>query len=74
MGDQKIRSTTVRLPEALANDADLVARIDDVTMTQMVNEALQKHIAERRTDPVFKERLRQRIRADQELLNRIDGS
>lgn len=73
MTGEQVRTTTVRLPEALFIDAELVAQLDDVTFTRMVNDAVQKHVTERRADPVFKERLRQRIRADQRLLKRIDG-
>lgn len=75
MNDDKARSkmhtTTVRLPADMALDAEVVARVDGVPMSRLMNDAIAEHIKQRRADPEFQQRLRDRIAADQKILDRL---
>lgn len=71
MADKKTRVTTVRLPEDLAADAEMVARIDGLPMSRLIDAAIAEHIKQRRADPEFRKRLKERIEADQKLLARL---
>jgi hypothetical protein len=47
------RAMSLRLPEAMADEIAGVARTDDEPISEAVRAAIDKHIAERRTDPDF---------------------
>jgi len=49
--------TSVRLPKELADELDAVARADRLPVSELVRAALYRFIAERRSEPGFKERL-----------------
>lgn len=74
MADPKTRVMTIRLPEDVADELEVVARVDDMPVSEAVREAIASHIAERRADPAFQRRLRERIEADRLILARLaDG-
>jgi hypothetical protein len=50
---------------------ELVARADGQTLTEAVRIAIDAHIAERRSDKDFKERLRQRHEQERALYERL---
>jgi predicted DNA-binding protein len=62
---------SLRLPEELADEIAAVARTDDMPVTAAIREAISNHIASRRADKAFKERLRQRLEEDREILERL---
>lgn len=63
--------TSLRLPEHMAAELAAVARADDMPVSEAVREAIEKHIAERRADKDFQERVKQLLEEDQELLKRL---
>ncbi len=67
----KSKVTTLRLSEDQAAELAAVCRADGVKMSEAVREAIDKHIAERRENQEFKERLRKRMEEDRELLERL---
>jgi hypothetical protein len=62
---------SLRLPEGLADEIAAVARTDDMPVTAAIREAISNHIASRRADEAFKERLRKRLEEDREILERL---
>jgi predicted DNA-binding protein len=67
----KTKVTTLRLSEDQATELAAVCRADGVKVSEAVREAIDKHIAERREDQEFKERLRKRMEEDREVLERL---
>jgi predicted transcriptional regulator len=65
------KNLTVRLPDELAADAEALARVDGVSLNEIVKQALAEAVAQRREDPAFKKRLRRIIEEDRELLERL---
>jgi metal-responsive CopG/Arc/MetJ family transcriptional regulator len=63
--------TTLRLPKELADELDVVARIDRLPVSELVRAALYRFIAERRSEPGFKERLNQVAEEDRKTLERL---
>lgn len=62
---------TVRLSQKQMEVAAMVARIDGTSVSEFIRDAVTAHIERRRSDPEFQARLRQRIAADQKLLDRM---
>lgn len=65
------KATSLRLPQPLAAELAAVARADGMPVSEVVREAIAKHIAERRSDKGFQERLKELLEEDQELLERL---
>lgn len=65
------KQTTVRLPEDLADDAEAVARVQGMSMNQLIVESLEAEIERVRADIDFTERAKRLIERDQELLRRL---
>ncbi|HEU5105199.1 MAG TPA: hypothetical protein VFU11_05115 [Solirubrobacterales bacterium] len=66
---QKVVS--LRLGEEQAGELAAVARTDEVNFTEAVREAIDTHIAARRSDPDFQKRLRRRLEEEHEILLRL---
>lgn len=66
--------TTIRLPKAVAEKLELVARVEDHSFSEELRLAVAAHIEERRSDPAFMERLHARIAADRAILERLATS
>lgn len=62
---------SLRLPEKMAEEIAAVARTDDVPVTEAVREAISNHIAARRADKAFKERLRKRLEEDRAIIEQL---
>lgn len=62
---------SLRLPEEIAAEIAAVARADDVSISRAIREAIESHIATRRGDKGFKDRLKKRLEEDRELLERL---
>jgi predicted DNA-binding protein len=67
----RTRITTIRQPDDQADELEFVARVDGMPVSEAIREAIAAHIQARRSDPVFQERLRKRIEADQDILKRL---
>jgi len=65
------KATSLRLPEPLAAELAAVARADGMPISEAVRQAIEKHIAERRADDEFQERLKQLLEDEQKLLKRL---
>jgi Arc/MetJ-type ribon-helix-helix transcriptional regulator len=63
--------TTLRLPDFMAAEIAAVAQTDDMSVSEAVREAIEKHIDERRADKEFQQRLKKRLEEDQEILKRL---
>jgi len=66
-----IKALSIRLDEGVAADLAAVARIDGVSVSEAVREAIAKHIAIRRADQDFQKRLKELIEENRELLKRL---
>jgi predicted DNA-binding protein len=62
---------SLRLPEEIATEIAAVARADGVSVSRAIREAIEQHIATRRADKTFKERLQQRLKEDREIFERL---
>ena len=67
------KAITLRLDDERAATLELVARADNQTLTEAVRVAIDAHIAERRRDEDFKERLRRRHEQERSLYERLAG-
>lgn len=65
------KATSLRLPEPMAAELRAVARVDGVPVSEVVREAIAKHIAERRSDKDFQKRLKELLEEDQKTLKRL---
>jgi predicted transcriptional regulator len=65
------RTTTVRIPEELAEKADIVARGRGISVNALMLEALQAEIERVRRDDEFMETLRVLTERDREILDRL---
>ena len=65
------RTMSLRLPEEKAAELAAIARADEVPMSEAVREAIDNHIAARRADKDFQKRLKQRLKEDREVLERL---
>jgi hypothetical protein len=65
------KTMTLRLSDEQAATLELVARADEQNLTDAVRAAIDAHIAERRRDKGFKERLRRRHEEERALYERL---
>jgi hypothetical protein len=67
----KRRTTTVRIPEELADRVEVVARGRGVSVNSVVVAALTEEIARVREDKEFMQHLRELTERDQEILDQL---
>jgi Arc-like DNA binding domain len=65
------KQTTVRLPEELAEQAEVVARVKGTSVNALVVESLQAEIARVRKDEEFTARAARLLKRDRLLLDRL---
>lgn len=65
------KQTTVRLPDALADQAEAVARTKGSSVNQLIIDALGAEIDRAREDPDFLERVKRLVERDHEILDRL---
>lgn len=65
------KTTTVRLPEELAETAEVVARGRGTSVNALVIEALEAEIARVKCDKDFMDKLRALTERDREILDRL---
>lgn len=61
---------SVRIPEDIADEVAVVARVEDVNVSEVFRAGLYRHLSHLRTDPAFQKRLRKRLDEDREILER----
>lgn len=65
------KATTVRLPEELADTAEVVARARGVSVNTLILDALQAEVDRVRADDEFMGQLRTLVARDKEILDRL---
>lgn len=65
------KNLTVRLDDELAADTEALSRAEGQSINETVKLALRESVERRRQDPAFRQRLRQIIDEDRELLERL---
>jgi glutamate-1-semialdehyde aminotransferase len=65
------KTTTVRMPEELADTAEVVARARGISVNALIIEALAGEIDRVRQDKEFTSRLRALVERDKEILDRL---
>jgi len=65
------KATTVRLPEELADTAEVVARARGVSVNQVILDALQAEVDRVRQDEDFMTLLHTLVERDKEILHRL---
>lgn len=73
MAADETRALTVRLPVELAEDIETIARVSGRPMAEEIRIALANHVAARRADAAFAERLRQAVERNRSALERLNG-
>ncbi len=61
---------SVRVPEDIAAEVALIARIEGVNVSEVIRAGVYRHLSLLRTDPAFQKRLRKRLDEDREILER----
>jgi predicted transcriptional regulator len=64
------RQTTIRLPDALADQADAVARVRGVSLNTLFIEAISAEVERARTSKSFNDQARELRRREKQLLKR----
>jgi hypothetical protein len=65
------KNMTLRLSAEQAEDLEAIARADGLSVSDSVREAIAEHIARKRNDGNFRERLRAVMERDREILERL---
>jgi predicted DNA-binding protein len=65
------KAISLRLPEQMAAELAAIARTQDIPVSEAIREAIENHIASRRTDKDFQQRLKKRLEEDREVLERL---
>jgi Arc/MetJ-type ribon-helix-helix transcriptional regulator len=63
-------SISVRVPEDVAAEVALIARVEGVNVSEVIRAGVYRHLSALRTDPAFQKRLRKRLDEDREILER----
>jgi hypothetical protein len=71
MGMNGTKVMSLRLSEDLAAEMASICRVDEVTISEGIRAAIYRHIAARRADKRFQERLREQLEKDREVLERL---
>ena len=65
------RQTTVRLPEALADAADAIARVKGTSVNALIIESLAAEVERVRADRDFTTRANKLLKRDREIIERL---
>jgi hypothetical protein len=68
-----MKATTVRMPDDLAESAEVVARVRGVSVNQLTVDAITAAVDEARNDPTFMETLGSILQRDREIFERLAG-
>ncbi len=67
----KTKTMSLRLGEDQARELEAVARVDEIPVSEAVREAITAHVAARRRDHEFQDRLARMMKEDREILKRL---
>jgi predicted transcriptional regulator len=65
------KAMTLRLEEELARQLEAVARVQDITVSEAVREAIAAHVEAKRSDRAFQERLDRFVEENRAILERL---
>ena len=65
------KNMTLRLPAEQADELEAVARAEGMSVSDTIREAINEHIERKRKDKAFRERLRDVMERDREILERL---
>jgi len=65
------KNMTLRLPVDQADELEAVARAEGISVSDAVRTAITEHIARKRTDKAFRERLKAVMERDRAILERL---
>jgi len=65
------KAMTLRLDQEQARELEAIARVERIPVSELVREAIDVHISARREDTAFRDRLRQMMSEDREILARL---
>jgi predicted transcriptional regulator len=69
----RTKAISIRLDKGLADEIAAIARVSDVSVSEAIREAISEHIAERRINPEFQKRLKDRVEADRQMFEQLAG-
>ncbi len=64
---------SLRLDEEKMAELATVARTDEMTVSDVVRQAIAKHVAVRRADPEFQERIRKQMDKERKIMEHLAG-
>jgi post-segregation antitoxin (ccd killing protein) len=65
------KNMTLRLSSEQAEELEAVARAEGISVSEAVREAITEHIAKKRADKTFRDRLKTLMERDREILERL---
>jgi predicted transcriptional regulator len=65
------KAMTLRLQDELARELEAVARVENITVSEAVRRAITEHVAAKRADREFQERLDRFMNENQAILERL---
>lgn len=65
------KTMTLRLEDERAAEIETIARADNVSISDAVRDAIDRHIEARRNDKIFQDRLRKLIKEEQGVFDRL---
>ena len=65
------KAMTIRLPAQQAEELEAVARVDERPVAEEIREAITAHIAARRKDLAFQQRLKASLERNREILEKL---
>jgi predicted transcriptional regulator len=65
------KSMTLRLDDKLASELEAIARVEDITVSEAVREAITEHVDAKRSDKAFQERLDRFMNENDAILKRL---
>lgn len=66
-----MKAMSLRLHDEQANELQAIARVEGVSISDAVRDAIENQIAAKRQDKDFQTRLKRRLKEDQEVLKRL---
>lgn len=74
MNDDQTKVMSLRLPNELAAEVKALARAEEVSISEAIRAAIYRHIATRRADKRFQEKLKKRLEEDLQTLEQLSDS
>jgi len=65
------KAMTLRLQDELARELEAIARVEDITVSEAVRQAITKHVEAKRADRTFQKRLDRFMNENQAILERL---